>query len=239
MVDQFTRLRDGDRFFYLNESWNSSELNIFQQGNTLAKIIEANTNITNLQSDVFYFKASISGTVFAAASRSNCQSNGAAGIIVELEDTDGDILATTSTDSHGKYSFNQLSGYSGKTEVSEGLAVTGKFKIVLVLPGGVTQTSKTIVVSRGDTNTTGVNFTVAAAASKPGHPPGCDSGKQKSPVSCIDEVKNCHGPTVNKSRFQLKDFARSGKNFLHRLCSPLTAKPPEADLHASSAKGRL
>ena len=64
LVDQFTRLRDGDRFFYLNESFNPDELNILQQGDTLAKVIEANTNITNLQSDVFLFKASISGTVF-------------------------------------------------------------------------------------------------------------------------------------------------------------------------------
>ena len=47
LVNQFTRLRSGDRFFYLNESWNQDELNILQQGNTLAKVIEANTNITN------------------------------------------------------------------------------------------------------------------------------------------------------------------------------------------------
>ena len=54
-----TRLRDGDKFFYGNETFNKDELNIMQQGNTLAKVIEANTNITNLQSDVFLFKASI------------------------------------------------------------------------------------------------------------------------------------------------------------------------------------
>src|SRR5262249_39586515 len=63
LVDQFTRLRTGDRFFYLNESFTSGELKIMQQGNTLAKVIEANTNITNLQSDVFLFKTSIGGSV--------------------------------------------------------------------------------------------------------------------------------------------------------------------------------
>src|SRR5205823_6423095 len=67
LADQFTRLRDGDRFFYLNESFNQDERNILNQGNTLAKVIEANTPITNLQSDVFVFKASMSGTVFSAA----------------------------------------------------------------------------------------------------------------------------------------------------------------------------
>ncbi len=66
MVDQFTRLRDGDRFFYLNENSTPEEANFFFQGNTLAKVIEANTNVTNLQSDVFYFRASISGTVSMA-----------------------------------------------------------------------------------------------------------------------------------------------------------------------------
>ncbi len=67
MVNQFTRLRDGDRFFYLNEQFSPSEEAILQQGNTLAKVIEANTGITNLQSDVFMFQASISGTVSLAS----------------------------------------------------------------------------------------------------------------------------------------------------------------------------
>jgi peroxidase len=195
MVDQFTRLRDGDRFFYLNETWNRSELNIFQQGNTLAKIIEANTNITNLQSDVFYFKASISGAVFAAGSRPGCQTNGVSGITVELEDTDGDILATTSTDSHGKYSFNQLSGYSGKTEVAVGLAVTGKYKIVLVLPSGMTQTSpspKSIEITRGDTNATGVNFSVAySKTSGSGNQTGCNPGQNGK-----HDGRDCHGQEI-------------------------------------------
>ncbi len=58
IADQFNRLRAGDRFFYLNESWNADELRIMQQGNTLGKVIEANTGITNLQADVFKFTAS-------------------------------------------------------------------------------------------------------------------------------------------------------------------------------------
>src|SRR6201999_747115 len=63
MVNQFARLRDGDRFFYLNQTFTPAEQAILNQGNTLGKMIEANTNITNLQSDVFQFKSSISGTV--------------------------------------------------------------------------------------------------------------------------------------------------------------------------------
>ena len=48
MVDQFTNLRDGDRFFYLNEQFSPSEEAILRQGDTLAKVIKANTGITNL-----------------------------------------------------------------------------------------------------------------------------------------------------------------------------------------------
>ncbi|HEX4607771.1 MAG TPA: peroxidase family protein, partial [Urbifossiella sp.] len=66
LADQFARARDGDRFFYLNESFTPEEQAILQQGNTLAKVIEANTPVTNLQADVFVFRASISGTVSAA-----------------------------------------------------------------------------------------------------------------------------------------------------------------------------
>ena len=40
-------------------------MKIIQQGNSLTKVIEANTHITNMQSDAFVFRASISGTVSA------------------------------------------------------------------------------------------------------------------------------------------------------------------------------
>jgi hypothetical protein len=53
LVDQFTRLRDGDRFFYLNQSFDRAERAILDSGNTPAKLIKANTGITNLQNDVF------------------------------------------------------------------------------------------------------------------------------------------------------------------------------------------
>jgi hypothetical protein len=53
LKDQFTRLRDGDSFFYLNESFTPAEQAILGQANTLGGVIEANTSITNLQSDVF------------------------------------------------------------------------------------------------------------------------------------------------------------------------------------------
>jgi len=167
MVDQFTRLRDGNRFFYLNESWSPDELKILQQGNTLTKVIEANTSITNLQSDVFVFKASISGTVvwdhggighpdssFAGNGHQDFSAPGLANVTVQLEDNSGDVLATTVTDSRGDYGFNQLNGLSG----------TGKYTVRIVVPSGHTQTSANpsmILISRGDIDVSGVNFVVA------------------------------------------------------------------------------
>jgi hypothetical protein len=164
MADQFTRLRNGDRFFYLNEQWTPDELKLFEQGNTLAKVIEANTNVTNLQPDVFKFQASISGTVSSAAAGKighGRDGAGVGGITVQLQDTSGNVLATTVTDSRGHYSFNQLNGVSA----------TGDYNVRLVLPSGVTQTTAnpaTISISRGDINVTGVNVGVTAPLSHGG-----------------------------------------------------------------------
>jgi hypothetical protein len=155
MVDQFTRLRNGDRLFYLNEHFGRDELNLLQQGNSLAKIIEGNTNITNLQSDVFFFTASISGTVFAGERRNDHRGffQGVPGLTVQLEDDNGNVLATTVTDSQGHYSFDQQNGMSA----------TGNYTVSLVVPPGDKQLSAnpaTILVSHGNSNVTGVDFTV-------------------------------------------------------------------------------
>jgi hypothetical protein len=159
IADQFNRLRAGDRFFYLNERWTPDELRIFQQGNTLAKVIQANTNITNLQGDVFLFKASISGTVLSASAGTGHRTSapsGVPGVTVQLQDADGNMLATTATDGKGRYSFDQLNGVSG----------TGEYTVRLVVPSGLVQASanpSTILISRGGLNVTGVDFRLGAA----------------------------------------------------------------------------
>jgi peroxidase len=179
IADQFTRLRDGDRFFYLNQSYNQDELNILQQGNSLANIIEANTSVTNLQGDVFVFKAAISGTVSAAAPSEQGMrpALGLGGITVKLEDTSGDLLATTMTDRQGHYQFTQQSGPASNPDISSGISAVGDYQVVLALPPGFTQTSPnpaTISIDGGDTNVTGVNFTIAPppqSVPAPGAPP--------------------------------------------------------------------
>jgi hypothetical protein len=165
IANQFARLRDGDRFFYLNESFTRDEQNILQQGNTLGKVIEDNTGITNLQSDVFVFQASISGRVIlGTGGRGNLAPNttGLRGLTVLLEDTSGDVLATTKTNAQGNYSFNQLSGPAANPDLfASGVSATGFYDIVLVLPNGTqvsTAANSNIQITRGGQNVTGVNF---------------------------------------------------------------------------------
>ena len=171
LANQFSRLEAGDRFFYLNESWTPAELNVLRQGNTLAKVIEDNTSITNLQSDVFIFKASISGTVFADLDRDGSPRTfgevGVPGVTVQLQDTSGDVLATTTTDRHGNYTFTQQSGPSANVEIAAGVSATGNYVIVLVLPSNLTQTTPNpgpIHISRGGLDINNVNFGIVDTA---------------------------------------------------------------------------
>jgi hypothetical protein len=176
LADQFTRLRDGDRFFYLNESFNPDELNIIQQENTLAKVIEANTGVTNLQNDVFLFRASISGTMSFDHSRPN--QGGVAGITVQLQNSDGNVIASTVTNRQGLYSFNQFSGPASNPDDGSGVSATGTYTVALVLPSGLKQTTPNpslISITRGDTSVTGVNFVVS-------------SGRAGTNQACVDQM---------------------------------------------------
>jgi peroxidase len=132
---------------------------VLQQGNTLAKVIESNTGITNLQPDVFKFTASISGSVVSRGNVAHAHASlqkGISGVTVNLEDSDGNVLATTQTDKLGDYTFNQLDGVSG----------TGSYIVSVVAPSGTTQISinpSPILVSRGDINVKKVDFVLAPA----------------------------------------------------------------------------
>jgi hypothetical protein len=197
MVNQFTRLRDGDRFFYLNETFSPAEQALLNQGNTLAKVIEANTGITNLQSNVFLFQASISGTVSmdAVGPSRGAGPRGAAGITVQLQDSSGDVLATTVTNAQGNYSFDQLSGSAANPVNASGVSGTGTYNVVLVLPSTLAQTSpdpQSINITRGGTNVAGVSFTVSSWLERTGPP-------RWSPVivAPLDSVNSVTGETTN------------------------------------------
>jgi hypothetical protein len=56
MVDQFTRVRDGDRFFFENDPSFSGEQKRELEHTTLADIIRRNTGIRNIQDNVFFVR---------------------------------------------------------------------------------------------------------------------------------------------------------------------------------------
>ena len=157
LAKQFAALRDGDRFFFLNESFTFQEMQLLMQAPTLAKVIESNTGITNLQSNVFYMKEKISGVVFNDVNHNGLRDfgePGLAGVTVNLNDDTGVVVATTITDQNGRYSFTDQTGIPG----------TGNYTVSLVLHSGYIQTSKnpgTISLSRGNLNIDGMNFGVA------------------------------------------------------------------------------
>jgi peroxidase len=161
LVKQFKNLRDGDRFFYLNESFTTAEQNLIAQGNTLSKVIKNNTSITNLQANAFFFKESIQGTVFIDADRDGSAhptagEPGSAGVTINLLAADGvTVLATTTTDANGHYSFTDQTGIPG----------TGDFFVQIVVPDGFDLTSSSIMIphhlGRGGLDIDNVDFGIA------------------------------------------------------------------------------
>lgn len=128
IADQFERLRDGDRLWYEN-IFSGRELREIEQ-TSLSDVIERNTNIDSLQSNVFFFAPEISGRVVADAANGQPASNvaandrnnrrgqdrqdrppqmeGVAGMTIELLDSSGTVMDSTTTDQSGRYSFESV-----------------------------------------------------------------------------------------------------------------------------------
>jgi len=166
LVDQFTRLRDGDRFWY-QRSLSGAELRDVQN-TTLTDVIRRNTELTNLQQNAFVFKVEISGRVVQDANRDGLAGKGEQGLkgrTVQLLDVEtSEVIASTTTDAAGKYRF----------DIQDGLGV-GKFTVREVTPTGWTETSKaqpTITITRGDQSFRDINFGQATAiVTPPTNPP--------------------------------------------------------------------
>src|SRR5262249_52899443 len=153
----------GDRFFYLNESFTNGGQNLLNKANTLSEVIQANTDVTNLADDVFHFTGSISGKVGVTHNDTGNGGHGLSGVTVQLTDTSGNVLATTTTDSHGRYSFDQLSVAAADPTNPSGVSHTGTYKVALNLPPGLLQTSANpdpITITVSGTKVKKVNFTV-------------------------------------------------------------------------------
>jgi peroxidase len=151
LVDQFRRLRDGDSFWYQKVFSGTTLQQI--QNTSLADIIRRDTATDNLQANAFFFRASISGTVFNDLNKNGKRNSGEGGLggrTIQLYTEDGELVADTTTRSNGSYSFAVFDGLE-----------TGRFLVREVLPSGWTQTTSdpgVIAITRGQTFVTGVDF---------------------------------------------------------------------------------
>jgi hypothetical protein len=129
LVDQFTRLRDGDRFWYQRDL-SARELRDVQ-ATSLADVVRLNTTTKNLQENVFFFTPSISGHVFLdtnANGRQDRREPPMRGITVQLLDAEDNVIATTVTGRDGSYSFKELD--------------LGTYRVRLLLPAALVQTTR-------------------------------------------------------------------------------------------------
>lgn len=175
IVDQFERLRDGDRFWYQNQ-FSGKELARLQR-TSLSDIIERNTDLTSIQHNAFIFKAAISGTVNSDRNNDGKIGRSEPGIAnakVQMINTDdGSVVATTTTNRQGQYSF----------DVADGLR-TGIYQVqVIKTDGSLVVSSKNIAITSGD-DFEHVNLTVPTpvppkpAPPKPTPPKRGNSGHQ-------------------------------------------------------------
>ncbi len=164
IADQFERLRDGDRYWFENQ-FSGKQLATLRK-TSLSDIIERNTDLTTVQQNAFFFKASISGVVTIDQNRnqkSDRQDPPASGIKLQLINTaDGEVVATTKTDRRGHYEFS----------VDDGLR-TGIYKLQTTKPDGtVLTTSRRVSITGGDDfERVNLSVPVPPKPAKPQSPP--------------------------------------------------------------------
>jgi hypothetical protein len=104
LVDQFTRLRDGDRFWYENVLTGAALTSV--RATTLADMLRRNTALRNIQDNVFVFRTGVTGTVVGDANgdgRVQTTDPALAGATVTLTDAvTSAVVRSTSTDSTGQ-----------------------------------------------------------------------------------------------------------------------------------------
>ena len=144
IVDQFERMRDGDRFWYQNQ-FSGRQLAQLQK-TSLSDVIERNTDLTSIQKNAFFFRSEVAGVITADLNRNKKSERNeppVAKITVQLiNSADGALVATTTTDRTGHYRFG----------VQNGLR-TGVYQVrALKADGTVITTSHKISITAGDDN---------------------------------------------------------------------------------------
>lgn len=174
IVDQFERLRDGDRYWYQTQ-FSGRQLAQLQK-TSLSDVIERNTDLTSIQKNAFFFRSEVAGVVTADLNRNKRSERNeppVAKLKIQLIDSaDGAVVATTTTDRHGHYRFG----------VQNGLR-TGIYQVqALNADGTVIATSRKISITSGDDNEH-VNLSLPAPVRSPvGKTPSLRSTKSETPA---------------------------------------------------------
>jgi len=122
---------------------------------TLADIIQRNTDLTNLQDNVFIFKSLAGGQVYLDADGSGEQDGraerGLGVVTLQLLDEDGEVVGTTITGRDGRF---RLDGFGG----------TGDYRVQLILRNGGKLATAGVLdfhIATGGQAVRGLNFGLA------------------------------------------------------------------------------
>ena len=166
ITDQFARLRDGDRFWY-EHVFSGREL-VALRRTTLADVIERNTDLTNLQNNVFFFHANVLGIAFVDANGNGTldrREHPLAGATVQLLDGNGVVVATTRTNALGMYMFRGLD--------------LGDYSVTIVAPDGASNwiyQPAELSITRGQTVLTSLAVQVKSTPPKPSSTSNANDG---------------------------------------------------------------
>jgi hypothetical protein len=143
LVNQFGRLRDGDPLYFEHSLSGSALRDV--QNTSLGDIIRRDSTTTNLQSNVFFFRAAVGGVVFGDTNGNGRLDHGEhplANMMVELVNIneDNEVVATSRTNGLGLFQFTVFNGLG-----------TGQYQIWVVDSSGNTiASSQTVAITRGD-----------------------------------------------------------------------------------------
>lgn len=127
LVDQFTRLRDGDRFWYENRF--EGELLADLQSTTLSGVIERNTDVGELRDNVFLDDSVLYFAADPSAARMDVMLHVQGGELRLVDNASGRLLASTPAD---EASMVSLVGTAGDDRV-----LVHPTALAIGLPGGI------------------------------------------------------------------------------------------------------
>jgi hypothetical protein len=189
MVDQFTRVRDGDRFWYQN-TFKAGDLQALNR-TTLSGLIAANSVITNIQPTAFVFNPEVKGVLFGDKNSDGKLTKGEvvlANVTVQLVNTEtGAVVATSITNPQGQYRFG----------VNDGLGL-GTYQLKVLMASGTAVNGPTVTITRGDALPP-INIGVPpnGNATPPAPPPAPPAPPAGAPPVARPRTASASGPAVD------------------------------------------